>query len=98
MQNEKPSILKVVKPGSLIYTDLHRGNNLLGTKLDYWKSSRTKLLPSSKNALVHIECLPPITTKQFNLIVKEIAGLLKAFTGAKIKRLILDKNKNSGEI
>ncbi|MBU1111179.1 MAG: phenylalanine--tRNA ligase beta subunit-related protein [archaeon] len=91
---EKDSLRK----GTLIYCDSAREGKVLGSKLDLWKSPRTRVTPQSKNVLLHIEALPPITSKQFNQIVSESVGLLRSFTGGRVKKIVLSKGKNSGEI
>ena len=96
--SEKKSILTKASKGDLIYSDMSKKGGLLSAKLDFWKNPRTKIKSNSKNVLVHIEAMPPITTKEFNDIIKETSSLLKAFTGGSISKLVLSKNKPSGII
>lgn len=95
---EKPNMIQTVKKGALICCDQNKKNNLLSTKFDTWKNKRTGINKKSKNVLIHIESLPPITTKKFNEIVKETTELIKTFTNGKVTKLILDQKNNSGEI
>ena len=94
---ERISLLEGVKKGAFVYTDQAKKKNLLGAKLDYWKSPRTKLRSSSKRALVHLEALPPLSTGKFAVLLAELVDILKEFTGGKVKVLILSRSKNSGE-
>lgn len=87
-----------IKKGTLIYCDNAKEGKVLGSKLDLWKSPRTRVNPKTKNVLVHIEALPPITAKQFNEVVRESVGLLRSFTGGRVKKVVLSKGKNSREI
>jgi len=89
---------KNLRKGTLIYCDSAKKNKVLGSKLDQWKSPRTKVKPDSKNILIHVEALPPITTKQFYAVVNETVNLVKSFTGGSVKKVVLSKNKNSGEL
>jgi len=86
-----------LKKGTLIYCDGAK-DKVLGSKLDLWKSPRTRVNPKTKNVLLHIEALPPITSKQFNAVVTDTVGMLRSFTGGRVKKVVLSKNKNSGEI
>tara|TARA_Y100000310_G_C20626372_1_gene786128 strand:+ start:229 stop:894 length:666 start_codon:yes stop_codon:yes gene_type:complete len=92
---EKISPLKTIKKEALYY---HDQKNVLGTKLDYWKSKRTLLTRSSTSALIHFEILPPLDKKQMDPILKETKELIKVFCGGKIKTLVLDKKKSYGNI
>ena len=93
--NERRNILNKLKLGDLYYKD---GKNILGTKLDYWKSNKTKVNSATKMALVHIEALPPISSKDLNYYLKEIKGLVKVFCGGKAKSFVLSRRKSSFKI
>ncbi len=92
---EKIKIVSKVKKGDLVYADK---KGLLGAKLDYWKSPRTKLGKKTERALVHIDALPPISNKQLKDYVEETKGLINSFYGAKTKAFILSKKKNEIKI
>lgn len=89
---ERTKKLKKLEKGEIYYKD---SKEILGTKLDYWKNSKTSLTSKSTNALVHLEALPPITSKELREIAKEIARLIETFCGGKTKVVILSKRKNS---
>jgi DNA/RNA-binding domain of Phe-tRNA-synthetase-like protein len=84
-----------VKKGNLFY---HDGKQVLGVKLDHWKNPKTKLRKKSTEALLHIEALPPINSKQLTIILKEAKDLITMFCGGKSKVVILHKGKNSGKL
>ena len=90
---EKKGVLQKLKQGELYY---HDEKGILGTKLDYWKNTRTKLIPTSVFGLVHLEALPPLTPKKVQAILKETTDLIQSFCGGKTKVLILDKKKPTG--
>ncbi len=92
---ERISILKKLKKNALFYRD---GKRVLGTKLDFWKSPHTKPDKKTTAFLIHIEALPPITSKKLNEVVKEAASLIENFCRGKTKSFILDKKKNSVKI
>src|SRR3989344_2921592 len=83
------------KKGDICY---HDAKKILGTKLDYWKNSKTALRQSSHSALIHLEFLPPVSLPKQKEIVEEAIELVQLFGGGKVKMLILDKKKNSGVI
>lgn len=88
---EKVGILRNLKKGTLYYKD---DKNILGTKLDFWKSKRTALDKKSKSALIHFEILPPVTGKKLGKLVKETKDLIKTFCDGKVSSFVLDVNNN----
>lgn len=92
---ERAGLLKTLKPNALYYHDEKR---ILGTKLDYWKSSKTKLENGSIKALIHIEALPPIDGKKLDKVLDELKSLIKSFCGGKVKTFIIDKKKKEVKV
>jgi len=92
---EKISPLKKLKKNALYYRDQ---KHILGIKLDFWKSPKTKPTKKTTTFLIHIEALPPITNKKLSAVTKETANLIKTFCQGTTKTFILDKNKNSQNI
>ncbi len=88
---ERVGTLKNVKKGELYYAD---DKNILGTKLDYWKSGKTALTPYSFSAIIHLEVLPPVKSKELNQIIKETKDLIATFCEADVKTAVLHKGKN----
>lgn len=89
---EKVKLFWLLKPKTFYY---HDDIGILGTKLDHWKSSRTKLISKSTSALVHLEVLPPVTTTKQHEIVDELQELILAFCGGKVKISMIHKRKAS---
>ncbi|MBT3835959.1 hypothetical protein HOD05_01330 [Candidatus Woesearchaeota archaeon] len=89
---ERKGILKSLKKGDIYYQD---DSQILGTKLDYWKSDKTKVKSHTAHALVHFEFLPPITKEKEQQILAEAKYLIKGSCGGKIKSFVLSKRKNS---
>ncbi len=88
---ERVGPLRTVKKGALYYKDK---KNVLGTKLDYWKSKKTILDRNSKLALIHIGALPPVNSKELNKVMKEAKNLISSFCQAKVESTVLHKKKN----
>ena len=89
---QKASILRSLKRGEIYYSDEQR---VLGTKLDYWKCSKTKLKPNSISAIVHFEAIGPVDKKKLKAIMDEAGQLIKGFCGGQLKKVILDSKKSS---
>lgn len=92
---EKVDVLRKVKKGVFYY---HDKKNVLGTKLDYWKSKKTALDKNSTSALVHFEALPPLDKKKLDALVNEAVNLVGSFCGGKSKVFVLDKKKSSVKV
>ncbi len=92
---EKKNLLQKLAAGMLYYRD---SKTVLGTKLDYWKNSKTALSTKSTAALIHLEALPPLTTKKIEEIVTEAENLILSFCGGTAEIFILNKNVNRNRI
>ena len=79
---EKAKLLWLLKPKTFYY---HDDVGILGTKLDHWKSFRTRLTSKSTSALLHLEVLLPLTTSKQHEIVDELKELITSFCGGKGK-------------
>ncbi len=90
--HERAHIFAKVKKGALYYSDEKR---VLGTKLDYWKSPRTAVHKSTKSAIFHVLCMPPVTEQDMRLITEEMQDLLEGFCGAKVNGLLINSKKPS---
>jgi len=94
-KKERRKVLSTLKPGQIYYEDK---KDVLGVKLNYWKNPRTRVQKTSKNILMHIDALPPVTEKKLREILRESALVLETFFGVKTKVVILSKKKNEMRI
>lgn len=92
---EKKGPLKGMPAGTLYY---HDNKDILGTKLDYWKSGKTALDGKTRNVLIHIEALPPVTPQKLKEVAAGMESLVKNFCGGQTKVFILSKRKKEGKI
>lgn len=92
---EKKNLLPNLTEGMLY---CHDSKTVLGTKLDYWKNPKTALSTKSTAALIHLDALPPLTTKKIKGVVDEAKNLISGFCGGKFKIFILDKKTNKKRI
>lgn len=87
--------LESLESGELILRD---DNDVLARKLDYRTSSKADVDKKTKEAIVHIEAIPPITKDKLEAVTDELAGLIRIFCGGKIKKKILNKDKAEVEL
>lgn len=92
---EKVNVLRVLKKSALYYHDKQK---ILGTKLDYWKSSKTALKKTTTKVLVHIDILPPITDATVKEMLREMPSLFYGFCGGKMKVVVLSSKKKIGVV
>ncbi|NQV91778.1 hypothetical protein HQ489_04860 [Candidatus Woesearchaeota archaeon] len=92
---ERKGILKTLKQGEIYYQD---DSQILGTKFDFWKSSKSSLTPHTAHALIHFEFLPPITKEKEQQILAEAKMLIKSSCGGSVKSFVLSKAKKEIEI
>ena len=72
---------------------MNAGDDVLARKLDYIISKKGEVDKKTKNALLHIEAIPPIDENRLMNILEELQGLIRIFCGGKIKKAILKKDK-----
>jgi DNA/RNA-binding domain of Phe-tRNA-synthetase-like protein len=88
---EKASLLRRLSKGELYYRD---AKGIVGTKLDYWKTSRTAVSKSSSSVLIHLDFLPPVKFSDQDKLISELEDLLKDFCQADSEFFILNKRHN----
>ena len=94
-KKERISALQSLHEGDIYYRD---NSIIIGKKLDSWKNRRTMVDAKTTDALIHIESLPPITSKKLHQVTRELQSLVKVFCGGTFKVVLLDKNKRTIEI
>lgn len=77
-----------LEEGELIASD---NENVLIMKGEYNTSSAASANNRTKNALIVIEALPPVTADRLKNILEELGDLIKIFCKGKCKSFILDK-------
>lgn len=90
--------LKKIPKDVLLYHDESKKKQIIGTMFGYKKVRRTKVGPKTKTILIQINAMPPITGKEFEILMKETAELFASFTDGHVKTLILNKSNKSGMI
>lgn len=94
--NEAPVLLlgdKEPRPpheGEVIYKD---DVSAICRRFNWREADRTKLTEETKNAILVIEGLPPVTKEEVEIATKELQELVQKTCGGSITQAILDKNK-----
>ncbi|MBI4151424.1 hypothetical protein HY496_00510 [Candidatus Woesearchaeota archaeon] len=86
----KIGFLRRLKKGDVYYRDAAR---ILGAKLDYWKNQKTTPTPDTKEVLIHLEILPPVSKKQQERVIGELQSLIETFCNGKVKTYALHRTK-----
>ncbi len=98
--NEAPVLLlgeKEPRPpheGEVIYMD---GISTICRRWNWREADRTKLTEETKNCILVIEGLPPITKEEIENATRELSELVQKFCGGNIAYLLLDENKQEIE-
>jgi lysyl-tRNA synthetase class 2 len=79
----------------VIYRDKAR---VLCRRWNWRDCDETKITEDTKNAVLYVEGIPPITKSKLTEVCKELADLITTFCKGEAKYYILNKTKNSVEI
>jgi DNA/RNA-binding domain of Phe-tRNA-synthetase-like protein len=82
-------------PGEVVYKD---DEGITCRRWNWREAERTKLTEDTKNAIIVIEGLPPISKEIIESTTKELAGLIKKYCGGEISGQILNKENSEIEI
>lgn len=80
-------------PGEVVYKD---EEGVVCRRWNWREAERTKLTEETKNAIIVIEGLPPISREIIESAIKELANLIKKYCGGETSTQIL--NQESPEI
>lgn len=94
--SEEPVLLlgeREVRPpheGEVIYKD---AISTICRRWNWREADRTKLTEETKNCILVLEGLPPVSKDELESALKEMAGLAQKYCGASVTTAILDKNR-----
>ena len=100
-ENEVPVLLlgdkvpRAPHPGEVIYKD---DVSTLCRRWNWREADRTKLTEETKNCIMVIEGLPPVSQNEVESATKELMELAQKFCGGEISYTILNENKREVEI
>jgi DNA/RNA-binding domain of Phe-tRNA-synthetase-like protein len=99
--NEAPVLLlgdKEPRPphvGEVVYKD---DISTVCRRWNWREADRTKLTEETKNCILVIEGLPPVTRQEIETATVELKDLIQKFCGGDVTYKILDKNQNEMEL
>ena len=79
----------------VIYSD---AEGALARRWNWKQAKRTMITEKTKNIILYVDGLPPITKDKLEAVLKELADLIKMFCGGRINSYVLSKDKNTIEI
>lgn len=80
--------------GEVIYKD-HR--NVLCRRWNWRDCDKTKITENTKNIILYVEGLPPVTKKKLTEVCKEMAEVITTFCGGESEYFILDMGNPEAE-
>lgn len=85
---------KAPRPGEVIYKD---DVGAICRRWNWKEADRTKLTPETRNAVLVVERLPPVTRDQLAEAAEELARLVRVHCGGQVRVALLDrKNPETG--
>lgn len=79
------------EPGEVIYRD---ELEVLCRRWNWRECYKTRITEDTKNAILYVEGLKPVTEEELKKILEELADLVKSFLGGETNFFILNKNNN----
>jgi DNA/RNA-binding domain of Phe-tRNA-synthetase-like protein len=83
------------KPGEVIYKD-HRG--AICRRWNWKEADRTKLTEGTRNAVLVLEAIPPISGSELERAAKELEGLVLEHCGGKVTVELLNRGRPEADL
>lgn len=83
------------KEGEVVYTD---DKEVLCRRWNWRECNKSKMTEETKNVVLVVEGLPPVTNKEIELIIKELDESVQKFCGGEITTSILNNSTPETEI
>ena len=74
-------------PSEVIYID---DNKVMCRRWNWRQGDQTKITPATTNVVINVDCLPPVSKGEAEVMTKELADLVKEFCGGKVTYFLLD--------
>ncbi len=84
-----------IPKGDLIFSDR---KNVLAWKLDYQTNPVADASTATKDALISIVVVPPVTQERLQSHLDELAGLIRIFCGGSVQKAILSRERRTVEL
>lgn len=84
------------QPGEIIYVD--DAGMVLCRRWCWRQGDKTKLTPETRNVAINLDCLPPVTRQEVEVVVNELTELIAKYCGGKTSSYWLDIHNPQAEI
>lgn len=74
------------EPGEAIYVD---DDQVLCRRWNWRQGDGTKVLPSTCNVLINVDCLPPVDREEAEKLVVELSELVRRFCGGRVQHHLI---------
>lgn len=89
------TVVEYPKPGEVIYFD---GSIVMCRCWNWRQGDQTKLIPTTTNIVINVDCLPPVTLDEAESLTAELAGLVRDFCYGEVHYVLLNKDNKEFEI
>jgi DNA/RNA-binding domain of Phe-tRNA-synthetase-like protein len=83
------------EPGEAVYVD---DEQVLCRRWNWRQGEGTKVLPSARNALINIDCLPPVGLAEAETLAVELAELVRASCGGSVRHCLISAREPAVEV
>ncbi len=84
------------EPGEAIYVDDEQ--QVLCRRWNWRQGDATKITPDTRNVLINIDCLPPVSREEAGRLVEELAELVERYCGGVVLHHLLTADEPVAEI
>jgi DNA/RNA-binding domain of Phe-tRNA-synthetase-like protein len=83
------------EPGEAVYVD---GEQVLCRRWNWRQGEGTKVVPSARNVLINIDCLPPVGAVEAETLVVELAELVRVSCGGSVRHSLISARQPAVEL
>ncbi len=83
------------KPGEVVYVD---DKEVLCRRWNWRECDKSKMTETTKNATLVVEGIPPVTKQEVEVIIAELASLIKKYCGGDVKSFVLNEKNPEGHL
>lgn len=83
------------EPGEAVYVDEQQ---VLCRRWNWRQGDGTKVLPSTCNVLINMDCLPPVDSEEAETLVVELSDLVRRFCGGTVQHRLITASEPAVEL
>jgi DNA/RNA-binding domain of Phe-tRNA-synthetase-like protein len=83
------------EPGEAVYVDQ---GQVLCRRWNWRQGNGTKLTPATRHVLVNLDCLPPVSGKEAQTLVVELAALVESCCGGSVRHFLITASEPAVEL